>query len=57
MFGVPVLVARQPAFPVLASGEIVTTGTVTDAWPVAPGQAWSSDYGGLGIPGLRLEFL
>ena len=33
----------------------VTTGTVTDAWPVAPGEAWSSDYGTLGMPGLVLR--
>jgi hypothetical protein len=34
----------------------VTTGTVTDAWPVAAGEAWSSDYGTLGLPGLRVAF-
>ena len=33
--------------PPLAAGELVTTGTVTDAWPVAPGDTWSSDYGAL----------
>jgi 2-keto-4-pentenoate hydratase len=46
----------QPQFAPLAKGEIVTTGTVTDAWPVARGQTWSSDYGALGLPGLRLAF-
>jgi 2-oxo-3-hexenedioate decarboxylase len=48
------VLATQPQFPPLAAGEIVTTGTVTDAWPVAPGQTWSSDYGALGIGGLTL---
>jgi 2-oxo-3-hexenedioate decarboxylase len=50
------LLAEQPQFPPLAAGEIVTTGTITDAWPVAPGEAWSSDYGALGLDGLTLEF-
>ena len=49
------VVARQPKFAPLASGEIVTTGTVTDAWPVARGETWTSDYGALGLPGLRLR--
>ena len=30
------VLAAQPQFPPLAAGEIVTTGTITDAWPVAP---------------------
>ena len=50
------LVADQPQAPKLAAGEIVTTGTITDAWPVAPGETWSSDYGKLGIDGLALSF-
>lgn len=51
------VLAGQPRFPPLAAGEIVTTGTVTDAWPVAPGETWSSDYGALGLPGLTLSFV
>ena len=50
------LLASQPQFPPLAAGEIVTTGTITDAWPVAPGETWSSSYGVLGIEGLTLSF-
>jgi 2-oxo-3-hexenedioate decarboxylase len=50
------LLAAQPQFPPLAAGEIVTTGTVTDAWPVAPGETWSSDYGALGLEGLSVSF-
>ena len=48
-----VLAGDRDAAP-LEAGELVTTGTVTDAWPVAPGQTWMSDYGALGIEGLRL---
>jgi 2-oxo-3-hexenedioate decarboxylase len=50
------VLARQPQFPPLAAGEIVTTGTITDAWPVAKGQTWVSDYGTLGLPGMTLAF-
>ena len=50
------LLADQPQSPKLAAGEIVTTGTVTDAWPVAAGEVWTSDYGVLGINGLALSF-
>jgi 2-oxo-3-hexenedioate decarboxylase len=51
------VLAAQPQFPPLAAGEIVTTGTVTDAWPVAPGETWTADYGTLGLPGLALTFV
>lgn len=50
------VLATQPQFPPLAAGEIVTTGTITDAWPVAPGETWASDYGALGIGGVTLDF-
>jgi len=49
------LLAEQPKAPKLAAGEIVTTGTITDAWPVKAGETWSSDYGSLGIEGLTLR--
>jgi 2-oxo-3-hexenedioate decarboxylase len=48
------VLATQPQFPPLAAGEVITTGTLTDAWPVKPGQTWSSYYGDLGIGGLTL---
>ena len=48
------VLASQPAFAPLAAGEIVTTGTLTDAWPVAPGEVWTSDYGALPVRGLAL---
>lgn len=50
------VLAGQPQMPPLAAGEIVTTGTLTDAWPVAAGETWTSDYGDLGIAGLTLRF-
>lgn len=48
------VLASQPLFPAVAAGEIVTTGTLTDAWPVAPGDVWTSDYGVLPVRGLSL---
>jgi 2-oxo-3-hexenedioate decarboxylase len=51
------VVAGQPQFAPLAAGEIVTTGTITDAWPVVAGEAWSSNYGTLGLDGLTLTFV
>jgi len=48
------VLAGLPQFPPLVAGEIVTTGTITDAWPVMPGETWSSDYGALGLEGITL---
>jgi len=50
------VLATQPQFPPLAAGELVTTGTITDAWPVRAGETWRSDYGALGLQGLELRF-
>jgi 2-oxo-3-hexenedioate decarboxylase len=51
------VLSRQPRSPALAAGELITTGTLTDAWPVARGETWSSDYGALPVPGLTLTFV
>jgi 2-keto-4-pentenoate hydratase len=40
----------------LAAGEIVTTGVITDAHPVRPGEVWSTRLSGLPLAGLTLEF-
>lgn len=40
----------------LAAGEIVTTGTLTAALPVAPGDTWSTTISGLGLDGLTVRF-
>ena len=50
------VVGAQSVHPQLAAGEIITTGTVTDAHPVVAGETWSSDYGALGIEGLTVTF-
>ena len=48
---------EQPEFPPLTAGEIVTTGTWTDAHPVAPGQTWVSAFSGIELPGLTVSFV
>ena len=50
------LIAGQPGAPPLAAGEIISTGTLTDTWPVLPDQVWSSNYGELPVTGLTLHF-
>jgi 2-oxo-3-hexenedioate decarboxylase len=50
------VLAELPKFPPLAAGELVTTGTITDAWPVVAGGTCSSDYGELGLEGMTLTF-
>jgi 2-oxo-3-hexenedioate decarboxylase len=49
-------VAGQPQFSAPAAGEVITTGTLTDAYAVAPGERWESDYAALGVEGLAIEF-
>ena len=50
------ILARQPQFEPLAAGEVITTGTLTAAMPIKPGENWSSEYSGLPVTGLNLRF-
>lgn len=50
------LLARQPEAPALAAGEIITTGVLSDAHPVAAGERWSTRFSGIHLPGLQVEF-
>ena len=50
------MLAGQPQFEPLAAGEIITTGTLTNAHSIAPGQRWTSDYGELDLDGLNITF-
>ena len=40
----------------LRPGEIITTGTLTDAHPVAAGERWSTDLHGFAAQGLEIDF-
>ena len=50
------LLAHDPINPPLAAGEIVTTGTLTRAMPVKPGETWSTTLHGIPLDGIRLRF-
>jgi 2-oxo-3-hexenedioate decarboxylase len=50
------LLARDPINPPLAAGEIVTTGTLTRALPIAPGEIWTTALTGVGLAPLRVRF-
>jgi len=50
------VLAKQPEAPPLAAGEIITTGVLTDAHPVAPGETWSTTFEGLPLAGLEVSF-
>lgn len=40
----------------LAAGELISTGTITDAHPVRPGETWSTQISGLPLAGLTVTF-
>ena len=40
----------------LAAGEIITTGTVTRAFPVAPGETWRTELHGIGLAPMTIRF-
>ena len=48
------LLEKQPEAPPLRAGEIITTGVLTDAHPVAAGETWRTAV--TGFPGLKIEF-
>lgn len=43
---------RQEGRPPLKAGDIITTGTMTAAYPLAPGQRWTARLQGLDLPDL-----
>jgi 2-keto-4-pentenoate hydratase len=46
--------AGLPGSPPVAAGEIVTTGTLTAALPVRPGETWTTALSGINLPGLTI---
>ena len=51
------LLARDARNPPLAAGEMVTTGTVTRAFPVAPGETWRTRVTGLPLDGISVRYV
>lgn len=51
------LLLTQSQFAPLAAGEIITTGTLTDAYPITAGQTWTTAFSGVTLPGLTISFV
>jgi 2-oxo-3-hexenedioate decarboxylase len=49
------VLAKDRLNPPLRAGEIVTTGTLTRAFPVLKGERWSTEIEGFDLPGLSVE--
>ncbi len=50
-----VVLAADPHSPPLAAGEIITTGSLTRALPIAAGETWTTTPKGVALDGIRLE--
>jgi 2-keto-4-pentenoate hydratase len=50
------LLAADPINPLLAAGEIISTGTLTKAMPVAAGEVWTATPTGIALDAIRVRF-
>lgn len=50
-------IAAQPGMDPLVKGEVITSGTITDAQPVAIGEEWAAITDGLNLPSLSIKFV
>lgn len=48
------VLSRQSRFAPVRAGEVVTTGTLTDLFPVSLGETWSATISGIELPGLSI---
>jgi 2-keto-4-pentenoate hydratase len=51
------LLAQDPVNPPLKTGEIVSTGTLTRALPIASGEIWQTRPNGIALDGIELRFI
>lgn len=51
------VLAGLPGHPPLAAGEIVTSGTLTDALPIAAGEVWTTRVSGLPVAPVTLRLV
>ena len=49
------LLAGDSINPALAAGDIITTGTLTKAMPIGPGEVWAAKPGGIALDEIRLR--
>lgn len=50
------LLAHDKDNPQVAAGEIITTGTLTSAMPVKPGERWTTTLSGIPLGGVDIRF-
>ena len=50
------LLAHDKTNPPLAAGEIVTTGSLTRALPILPGERWATELSGIPLVGISIAF-
>lgn len=50
------LLAQDQQNPQVAAGEIITTGTLTKAMPVKPGERWTTELDGIPLGGIDIRF-
>lgn len=50
------LLAQDRDNPPIAAGEIITTGTLTKAMPVKPGERWTTELTGIPLGGIDIRF-
>ncbi|MCZ8405368.1 decarboxylase [Achromobacter xylosoxidans] len=50
------VLSGQPGAAPIQAGEIITTGTLTKAYPVQAGETWRTQISGLELPGIDVSF-
>jgi 2-oxo-3-hexenedioate decarboxylase len=50
------VIAKQPSSLALGAGEMATTGTLTPARSVQPGETWKTEFSGISLSGLTVAF-
>lgn len=50
------VLSKQTEYLPLQANELVTTGTITTAQPVRPGETWRTELRGIPLPGVSVEF-
>jgi 2-oxo-3-hexenedioate decarboxylase len=51
------VLADDPDNPPVQAGEMITTGTLTRAFPIRPGERWSTQIAGFDLPGMDVRLI
>ncbi len=51
------LLSEQTFMQPLAAGEVISTGTITDALPIKPGETWSTEITGVPAQNLTISYI